>query len=51
MAFLYNIIIVPIEMIIEVLFTFFFKAFGNLGLAIGGISLLVDCSSTSLSSI
>lgn len=48
MAFLYNIIIVPIEMIIEVLFTFFFKAFGNLGLAIGGISLLVGLLSLPL---
>ena len=47
-AFFYNLIVYPIEMIVEALFVFFFKAFDNLGLAIAAISILVSLLSLPL---
>lgn len=47
-SFFYNIIISPIELLIELLFSFFYKAFDNLGISIVAISLLVSLLSLPL---
>ena len=41
-SYLYTIIISPIELLVEVLFVVFYKAFDNYGLAIAGISIFVS---------
>ncbi|MDD4301642.1 MAG: membrane protein insertase YidC [Sphaerochaeta sp.] len=40
-SIIYILLVQPIELLIELLFVFFFKAFDNLGFAIAGISLFV----------
>ncbi len=41
-AFLYNIIIYPIEFLVELVYVFFYKALSNEGIAIAGVSLAVN---------
>ncbi|WP_332445870.1 YidC/Oxa1 family membrane protein insertase [Sphaerochaeta sp.] len=41
-AFVYNIVISPIELLVELSFVLFYKAFDNLGLAIAAISVLIS---------
>lgn len=41
-ALLYNIIIYPLELLVEFIFTFFYKGFSNFGLAIVGVSLAIN---------
>nr|WP_321305650.1 membrane protein insertase YidC [uncultured Sphaerochaeta sp.] len=45
---MYNIIVSPIELLVELLFVFFFKAFDNIGFSIAAISLLVSLLSLPL---
>lgn len=47
-SFLYNIIVYPIELLVELLFVFFFKAFDNIGIAIAAISVLISLLSLPL---
>ena len=41
-VFLYNIFIYPIEMLVEFIYMFFDKGFGNPGLSIAGISIVIN---------
>lgn len=41
-SLIYTLLVQPIELLIELLFVFFFKAFDNFGFAIAGISLFVS---------
>lgn len=41
-AFLYNSIIYPLELLVEFIFTFFYKGFSNFGLAIIGVSIAIN---------
>ena len=45
---IYTIFVSPIELIVELLFVFFYKAFDNLGLSIAAISILVSLLSLPL---
>ncbi len=47
-SFLYTVIVYPIELIVELLFVFVFKAFKNTGIAVVGVSLLVTLLSLPL---
>ncbi|SMP65675.1 membrane protein insertase, YidC/Oxa1 family, C-terminal domain-containing protein [Sphaerochaeta associata] len=47
-SFLYTVIVYPIELLVELLFVFFFKAFDSTGFAIAGISLMVSLLSLPL---
>ena len=41
-AFLYNILVYPLEMFVEFVYTFFYKGFKNPGLSIAAISIIVN---------
>ena len=41
-SFIYSIVVAPIELLVEILFVFSYKAFDNVGVAIAAISLLVS---------
>ena len=41
-SFIYSIVVAPIELLVEILFVFSYKAFNNIGVAIAAISLLVS---------
>ena len=41
-SLIYNIIIYPIELLVEFIFVFFMESFGNVGIAIAGISIVVS---------
>lgn len=41
-TFIYTIVVYPLELIVELLFVFFYKSFENLGLSIAAISIIVN---------
>ena len=41
-AFIYNIVIYPLELLVELIYVFFLKSFDNSGIAIAGISIVVS---------
>ena len=47
-SFLYTVVIYPIELIVELLFVFFYKAFDSTGFAIAGISIMISLLSLPL---